>query len=631
MSKIIGIDLGTTNSCVAVMEGGSPSVITNPEGNRTTPSIVAFNDEGDTLIGQSAKRQSITNPTNTIYSAKRLIGRKFTEVEKECNDLPYKLTKSKNGEVSINVKDKDYAPPQISAMVLQKIKHTAEQYLGESISEAVITVPAYFNDSQRQATKDAGTIAGLNVRRIINEPTAAALAYGLDNKKDEKIAVFDLGGGTFDISILEIGDGVFEVKSTNGDTQLGGDDFDSCLVDYLANEFKKDNEIDLTKDPMSLQRLREAAEKAKCELSSSKQTDINLPFITADQSGPKHFNLTLTRAKFDNLIDKLIKKTIKPCNNALSDAGITCNDINEVILVGGSTRIPKVQETVKEIFKTEPNKSVNPDEVVALGAAIQGGGLAGDVDDILLLDVTPLSLGIETLGNVKTNLIDANTTIPAKKSQVFSTAADNQPSVEIHILQGEREMAVDNKSLGRFHLDGIPQAPRGVPQIEVVFDIDANGILNVSAIDKATNKEQSIRIEANSGLSDQDIEKMKNDAKANEKEDKEKREAIDTHNSAEQMVYQVDKQLDELSDKMNEEQLNSLNKAKDNLIEVNKGSDIQAIKESIEKLQSTLTDIAQKIHAQSQTESKEPTKDSASTKEESSDIEDADFEVVDDK
>ena len=635
MSKIIGIDLGTTNSCVAVMEGGSPSVITNPEGQRTTPSIVAFNDDGETMVGQAAKRQSVTNPTNTIYSAKRLIGRKYDEISSECNDLPYELTKNKSSEVSIKAMNKEYAPPQISAMVLQKIKHTAEEYLGESVSEAVITVPAYFNDSQRQATKDAGTIAGLNVRRIINEPTAAALAYGLDNKKDEKIAVFDLGGGTFDISILEIGDGVFEVKSTNGDTQLGGDDFDSCIVDFLATEFKKENSIDLMKDPMSLQRLREAAEKAKCELSSSKQTDINLPFITADQNGPKHFNLTLTRAKFNSLIEELVKRTIKPCKDALDDAGIKKSEVNEVILVGGSTRIPKIQEIVKDIFDLEPNKSVNPDEVVALGAAIQGGVLAGDVDDILLLDVTPLSLGIETLGHVKTNIIEANTTIPAKKSQVFSTAADNQPSVEIHVLQGEREMAVDNKSLGRFHLDGIPPAQRGTPQIEVSFDIDANGILNVSAIDKATNKEQSIRIEANSGLSDDDIEKMKNDAKANEKEDKEKREAIDTHNNAEQMVYQVEKQLDELKDKISEDKKAKIDKLKNNLVDLNKGSDISAINNAMQELSTAISQIGQEVHAQNQnagSNNQKPSENASANETKGSDnIEDADFEVVDEK
>ena len=488
MSKIIGIDLGTTNSCVAVMEGGSPTVITNAEGGRTTPSVVAFTKDGETLVGQPAKRQAVTNPTNTVFSAKRFIGRMYDEVATEMDEMPYSLSKGKSGEVKIEANNDSFAPPQISAMILQKIKQTAEEYLGETVTDAVITVPAYFNDSQRQATKDAGTIAGLNVRRIINEPTAAALAYGLESKKDEKIAVFDLGGGTFDISILEIGDGVFEVKSTNGDTHLGGDDFDQAVVNWLNNEFKKSDGIDLSKDPMALQRLKEAAEKAKCELSSSKQTEINLPFITADSSGPKHLNITLSRAKFESLVADLVNRTEGPCVQALKDAGLSKNDIDEVIIVGGSSRIPKVQELVKQIFGKEPNKGVNPDEVVAIGAGIQGGVLAGDVDDILLLDVTPLSLGIETLGGVLTKLIESNTTIPAKKSQVFSTAADNQPSVEIHVLQGERQMAVDNKSLGRFHLDGIPPAPRGVPQVEVTFDIDANGILNVSACDKATGK-----------------------------------------------------------------------------------------------------------------------------------------------
>ena len=519
MGKVIGIDLGTTNSCVSVLEGGEPTVITNPEGGRTTPSVVAFAKDGDRLVGQTAKRQAVTNPENTIFSIKRFMGRMFKEVDNEISEVPYKVEKNSNGAVIVKANDKDYTPPEISAMILQKLKQDAEEYLGNKVTDAVITVPAYFNDSQRQATKDAGKIAGLNVRRIINEPTAASLAYGLDKKKDEKIAVFDLGGGTFDVSILELGDGVFEVKSSNGDGHLGGDDFDQKVINWIAEEFKKSDGIDLREDPMALQRLKEAAESAKKELSSSKQTDINLPFVTADASGPKHLNLNLSRAKFDELVLDLVDRTIDPCKKALSDAGISSSDIDEVILVGGSTRIPKIQERVKGIFGKEPNKSVNPDEVVALGAAIQGGVLAGDVDDVLLLDVTPLSLGIETLGSVSTKLIERNTTIPTKKSQIFSTAADNQTTVEIHVLQGEREMASDNKTIGRFHLADIPPSPRGVPQIEVTFDIDANGILNVSAQDKATGKEQSIRIEASSGISEAEIEKMVNDSKKNEQKD----------------------------------------------------------------------------------------------------------------
>ncbi|OUW63067.1 MAG: molecular chaperone DnaK, partial [bacterium TMED198] len=518
MSKIIGIDLGTTNSCVAVMEAGAPTVITNSEGARTTPSVVAFTENDKTLVGQLAKNQSVTNPLNTIYSAKRFIGRTYKEVSNEIKTIPYKIVEGKNKDVCFDINGKDYAPPQISAMVLQKLKQTAEDYLGSKVSDAVVTVPAYFNDSQRQATKDAAQIAGLNVKRIINEPTAAALAYGLDSKKDEKVAVFDFGGGTFDISILEIGDGVFEVKSTNGDTHLGGDDFDFAITDFLIKEFKKDSGIDLSEDPGALQRLKEASEKAKCELSNSKQTEINLPYITADSSGPKHLNVSINRAKFEDLTESLISRVKEPCIRALKDADISLDEINEVILVGGSTRIPKIQEIVKEIFGKSPNKSVNPDEVVAVGAAIQGGVLAGDVEDVLLLDVTPLSLGIETLGGVFTKLIESNTTIPANKSQIFSTAADNQPSVDIHVFQGEREIAQHNKRLGNFHLDEIPPAPRGTPQIEVTFDIDANGILNVSAKDKATGKEQSIRIEASSGLTDDDIQKMKDEAKKFEKE-----------------------------------------------------------------------------------------------------------------
>ncbi len=635
MAKIIGIDLGTTNSCVAVMEGGSPTVITNSEGGRTTPSVVAFTKAGETLIGQPAKRQAVTNPENTISSSKRFIGRMYDEVGTEISEMPYKTIKGKNGEVIITAQDKEYAPPQIGAMVLQKLKQTAEEYLGEKVTEAVITVPAYFNDSQRQATKDAGAIAGLNVRRIINEPTAAALAYGLDKQKDEKIAVFDFGGGTFDISILELGDGVFEVKSTNGDTHLGGDDLDQTLVDYLIGEFNKSDGIDLGKDPMALQRLRETAEKAKCELSTSKQTDINLPFITADSSGPRHLNISLTRAKYETLIEKLINRTIQPCEKAIKDAGLKASEIDEVILVGGSTRIPKVQKIVQDIFAKEPNKGVNPDEVVAIGAAIQGGVMAGDVEDILLLDVTPLSLGIETLGGVSTPLIEANSTIPAKKSQIFSTAADSQPSVEIHVLQGERSMAVDNKSLGRFHLDGIPPAPRGTPQIEVTFDIDANGILNVSAADKATGKEQSIRIEASSGLSEDEIEKMKVDAEKHAKDDEAKKESVDIHNTADQLIYQTENQMKEAGDKITDEDKKPIEDAVEQLKQANGGSDIDAIKTAIENLNKAWEPVAQKMYQaeQSQTAQEEPestgtssAKDSKTTKE--GEVEDADFEVV---
>ena len=632
MGKIIGIDLGTTNSCVAVIEGGKPNVITNKEGNRTTPSIVAFTKEKETLIGMPAKRQAVTNPTNTIFSAKRFIGRTFKEVSKETDNLPFKISEGKNKEVVINANGKEYVPAQISAMILQNIKQTAEEYLGSKVEDAVITVPAYFNDSQRQATKDAGAIAGLNVKRIINEPTAAALAYGLDKKNDQKIAVYDLGGGTFDISILEIGDGVFEVKSTNGDTLLGGDDFDTAIVNWLAAEFKKSDSVDLKKDPMALQRLKEAAEKAKCELSSSMQSEINLPFITADSSGPKHLNMTLTRANFEKLVSKLVDRTISPCKKALSDAGVKASDINEIILVGGSTRMPLVEQVVKDFFGKDVNKSVNPDEVVALGAAIQGGVLGGDVEDILLLDVTPLSLAIETLGNIATIMIPANTTIPSKKSEVFSTASDNQTSVPVHIVQGERKFANDNKSLGQFHLDGIPPAPRGTPQIEVTFDIDTNGILNVSAKDKATGKEQSIRIEASSGLSDDEVEKMKREAEKHEKEDSEKKDIIETKNNAENLVYQTEKQLEENKDKISKDDSSSIISKVDELKKANETEDIEKIKQCIEELNTAWSSVSQQMYQQAQQQSEGQKSQEPSNKNDSNtdNVQDADYEVVDD-
>ncbi|MFQ6614958.1 MAG: molecular chaperone DnaK, partial [Fidelibacterota bacterium] len=584
-------------------------------------------------VGQPAKRQAVTNPESTVYSIKRFMGRMYNEVEAEIKEVPYKVQKNANGAVVVKAGDKQYTPPEISAMVLQKLKQMAEEHLGSTVTDAVITVPAYFNDSQRQATKDAGKIAGLNVRRIINEPTAASLAYGLDKKKDEKIAVFDLGGGTFDISILELGDGVFEVKSTNGDTHLGGDDFDKKVIDWIADEFKKSDGIDLRNDPMALQRVREAAENAKKEVSSSKQTEINLPFITADSSGPRHLNLTLTRAKYEDLVKELVLRTVRPCEKALQDAGISASDVDEVILVGGSTRMPIIQEKVKEIFGKEPNRSVNPDEVVAVGASIQGGVLSGDVEDVLLLDVTPLSLGIETLGGVSTALIERNTTIPTKKSQIFSTAADNQTSVEIHVLQGERQMAAGNKTIGRFHLDGIPPAPRGVPQIEVTFDIDANGILNVSAKDKATGKEQSIRIEASSGLSESEIEKMVNDAKKHEAEDKEKREIIELHNTAESLVYQTEKNLEEFKDKLNDEDKKGLTEAVENLKKVNAGTNKTDIQAAIDQLNSKWNTVASKLYQSSGGPAGEaPGPDSASTepsssktKKDDTEIEDADF------
>lgn len=637
MGKIIGIDLGTTNSCVAIMEGGDPKVITNAEGSRTTPSVVAFNDAGERLVGQVAKRQAVTNPDRTLYAIKRLIGRKFTdaEVKKSVDISPFKIVEGSGGDAAVEVDGKVYAPAEIAAMVLGKMKQTAEEYLGEKVTDAVITVPAYFNDSQRQATKDAGQIAGLNVQRIINEPTAASLAYGLDKKSEEKIAVFDLGGGTFDVSILEIGDGVFEVKSTHGDTFLGGEDFDLRIVNWLADEFKRDQGIDLRQDKMALQRLKEEAEKAKMELSSTMETNITLPFITADASGPKHLNIKLSRSKLESLVADLIDRTEGPCRTALKDAGVSASDVDEVILVGGMTRMPKVQEKVKEIFGKEPHKGVNPDEVVAIGAAVQGGVLKGDVKDVLLLDVTPLSLGIETLGGVMTKLIEKNTTIPAKKSQVFSTAADNQPAVSIHVLQGEREMASDNKTIGRFDLADIPPAPRGVPQIEVTFDLDANGILHVSAKDTGTGKEQSIKIQASSGLSEEEIERMKKDAESHAEEDRKRKELVEVRNQADSLIYASEKSLRDLGDKVDADTKGKVEGEIANLKKAMEGDSVDAIKQSIEALTQASHKLAEMMYSQAGAQQGGPEggaggDDAGSAGKADDDVVDADYEEVKD-
>ena len=636
MSKVIGIDLGTTNSCVAIMEGGDPKVITNPEGGRTTPSIVAVNDSGERLVGQIAKRQAITNPENTVFGVKRLIGRKFAskEIQDDVKILPYKIEQASNGDAAISIKGKSYSPAEVSSYILAFIKKYAEDYLGEKVTDAVITVPAYFDDNQRQATKDAGKIAGLNVLRIINEPTAASLAYGMDKKKEEKIAVFDLGGGTFDISILEIGEGVFEVKSTNGDTHLGGEDFDLRVINYLADEFKKDQGIDLRNDKMALQRLKEAAEKAKMELSSSVETDVNLPFITADASGPKHLNIKLSRARLESLVSDLLDKLEGPCRTALKDAGLGAKDINEVILVGGMTRMPAVQERVKKIFEKAPHKGVNPDEVVAIGAAIQGAVLKGDVKDVLLLDVTPLSLGIETLGGVMTKLIEKNTTIPTRKSQIFSTAADNQPAVSIHVLQGEREMAAHNKTLGRFELVGIPPAPRGVPQIEVTFDIDANGIVNVSAKDQATGKEQSIQITASSGLSKEEIDRLVKEAEEHADEDKKKRELVEARNQADALIYSTEKSIKELGEKVDADTKTRIEEAITALRKAMEGDDAAEINRLSEELTNASHKLAEALYQQaSQQEGQQAGGEDAGQaggEAPEEDVVDADFEEVKD-
>ncbi len=630
MAKIIGIDLGTTNSCVAIMEGKDPKVIPNSEGMRTTPSVVGFTKSGERLVGQIAKRQAITNPQNTVYSIKRFMGRKYSEVQSEIKTVPYKVVEGPNGDARVRIEDKEYTPPEISAMILQKMRQTAEDYLGEKVTQAIVTVPAYFNDSQRQATKDAGRIAGLEVLRIINEPTAASLAYGLDKKKDEKIAVFDLGGGTFDISVLEIGEGVFEVRSTNGDTHLGGDDFDKRIIDWMVSEFKKQEGIDLSKDPMALQRLKEAGEKAKMELSTTMETNINLPFITADANGPKHLNMTLSRAKLEQLVDELIERTIEPVRKALADAKLSADQIDEVVLVGGMTRMPKVQETVRKLFGKEPHKGVNPDEVVAVGAAIQGAVLGGEVKDIVLLDVTPLSLGIETLGGVFTKLIERNTTIPTRKSEIFTTAEDSQTSVDIHVLQGEREMAIDNKTIGRFQLVGLPPAPRGIPQIEVTFDIDANGILNVSAKDKVTGKQQSIRITASSGLSEAEIKKMVKDAEVHSTEDKKRREEVDIRNRADQLVYETEKSLKEYGDRLDSEAKSKVETAVARVKEALQKREIQEIKSATEALTSVWHEAASKMYQKStaQTNSGSQGKSEENSGKGKDKAVDADYEVV---